>query len=216
MTNNSTTGYGMYVHTERSVVMKTKLLALASAMMLSMGIGSVSAFAATGNDIVQTGVKYLGVPYQYGAAYGNTSDFDCSSFTELVYAKNGITLPRVSRDQAKVGVQVSTSNLQEGDLLFFDTNHDGTIDHVAIYAQPYMMLGAQTSTGVAFADTRRYWGQYLVEARRVIPTQSSTYTVVSGDTLWGISQKHNTTVSALMQKNNLTSTVIHVGQKLSI
>lgn len=196
--------------------MKTKLLALASAILLSMGAGSLSAFAATGSDIVNTGEKYLGVPYSYGAVYGNTSSFDCSSFTEFVYAQNGITLPRVSRDQAMVGTQVSVNDLQEGDLLFFDTNKDGVIDHVSIYVSSYHMLGAQTSTGVAIADTHYYWGQYLVQARRVILTQASTYTVVSGDTLWGISQKLHTTVSAIQKENNMTSTTIYVGQKLSI
>jgi cell wall-associated NlpC family hydrolase len=196
--------------------MKAKILALAGAILLSMNVGAYAASAATGDDIVNTGEKYLGVPYSYGAVYGNVSSFDCSSFTEYIYAQNGVTLPRVSRDQAKVGTQVSVNNLQKGDLLFFDINRDGVVDHVSIYVSPYYMLGAQSSTGVAFADTHYYWGNYLVQARRVLETQTSvaTYTVVSGDTLWGISQKFHTTVSAIQQKNNMTSTTIYVGQKL--
>lgn len=47
------------------------------------------------------GEQYLGTPYEFGADYGQTKTFDCSSFTKTVFAKIGINLPRVSRDQAK-------------------------------------------------------------------------------------------------------------------
>lgn len=198
--------------------------------LLALGVFlPTQAFAATGDDIIETGEKYLGRPYSYGASIGDTSKFDCSSFTAQVFKENGIALPRTSRDQANVGLPVSVNNLQKGDLLFYDTDYDGVINHVAIYDSTNRMLGAQSSTGVAFANTTYYWNPRFVTARRVLNAQQppqqeqqqqssgqTTYTVVSGDSLWKISQKYGTTVTKLKSANNLTSDTIYPGQKFVI
>jgi len=48
------------------------------------------------------------------------------------------------------------------------------------------------------------------------PTENTTYTVVSGDTLWGIAKRFNTTVDAITRINNLTGAILNVGQQLLI
>ena len=53
---------------------------------------------------------------------------------KTVFAENGITLPRSSRQQAQVGTPVSKNNLQKGDLIFTSTSYSSNISHVAIYA----------------------------------------------------------------------------------
>ncbi|WP_349410088.1 C40 family peptidase [Pseudalkalibacillus sp. SCS-8] len=210
--------------------MKKKLLpiALATGIVFS---GAGQAFGATGDQIIDTGDDYLGVPYQYGAPVGNTSSFDCSSFTVTVFEKHGVHLPRTSRAQATVGQAVSKSDLQVGDLLFYDTDFNGTINHVTIYAGNGKMLGAQSSTGVAFTDafSPYYWGDRFVKARRVLnsvtpdtkvasetTSNHATYTVRSGDTLWGISKKYNMSVTKLKQLNSLSSHIIYPGQQLNV
>ncbi|WP_260412319.1 C40 family peptidase [Alkalihalobacillus sp. TS-13] len=205
--------------------MKKKLLpiALATGIVFS---GAGQAFGATGSAIIDTGDNYLGAPYQYGAPVGDTSSFDCSSFTVTVFKKYGISLPRSSSAQANVGTTVSKSNLKVGDLLFYDTNFNGVINHVAIYAGNGKMLGAQSSTGVAFTDafSPYYWGDRFVKAKRVLKSEApksetsdvSIYTIQSGDTLWGISMKYNTSVSNLKSLNNLSSNTIYIGQKLKV
>ncbi len=210
-------------------------IVLATGIMFS-GAGQV--FGATGNEIIDTGDNYLGASYRYGSPVGTTSSFDCSSFTVTVFKKHGFTLPRSSSAQANVGTSVSKSNLQVGDLLFYDTDFDGVINHVSIYAGNGKMLGAQSSTGVAFADafSPYYWGSRFVKAQRVLnsvtpdtkvasettkstssrTSNTSVYTVKSGDTLWGISSKYKTSVSKLKELNNISSHIIYVGQKLKV
>ncbi|WP_257350217.1 LysM peptidoglycan-binding domain-containing protein [Pseudalkalibacillus decolorationis] len=218
--------------------MKKKILpvALAAGIVFS---GAGQAFAASGSSIINSGDDYLGKPYRYGAPIGNTSSFDCSSFTATVFREHGINLPRTSRAQATVGTKVSKSNLQVGDLLFYDTDYNGSINHVAIYAGNGKMLGAQSSTGVAFADafSPYYWGDRFVTARRVLnsgssapapsnpepssPNESSSsntsiHVVKRGDTLWGISIKYNTSISKIKQLNNIPSYLIYPGQRLKV
>ena len=77
--------------------------------------------------------KHLGKRYVWAA--NGPSKFDCSGFTKYVCSKNGISLPRTSIMQAKVGKKVSKNNLRAGDLIFFDTSDQrkGYVNHVGIY-----------------------------------------------------------------------------------
>ena len=77
--------------------------------------------------------SFLGVPYVWGATGPNK--FDCSGFTQWVYRDVGINIPRVSRDQARVGEFISFRNLRAGDMMFFDTHkkRTGRVSHVGIY-----------------------------------------------------------------------------------
>ncbi len=77
--------------------------------------------------------SFLGVPYVWGAT--GPDKFDCSGFTQWVFRDVGINIPRVSRDQARVGEYVSFNNLKAGDMVFFDTHkkRTGRVSHVGIY-----------------------------------------------------------------------------------
>ncbi len=61
--------------------------------------------------------------------------FDCSGFVYYSYGRMNMEVPRMSADQSKAGYEISTDELQYGDLLFFDTtsNKSGAINHVGIY-----------------------------------------------------------------------------------
>jgi cell wall-associated NlpC family hydrolase len=85
-------------------------------------------------DTIEANAKsFLGTPYVWGAT--GPSTFDCSGFTQWVYRDAGITIPRVSRDQARVGEYVAFNQLQRGDMMFFDTHkrRTGKVSHVGIY-----------------------------------------------------------------------------------
>jgi cell wall-associated NlpC family hydrolase len=88
---------------------------------------------ASAPRIIATAEDYLGVRYKWG---GNTPNegFDCSGYVKYVFARQGIQLPRTSREQARAGEKVAArvSSLRQGDLMLFAER--STISHVAIYA----------------------------------------------------------------------------------
>jgi peptidoglycan endopeptidase LytE len=121
------------------------------------------------DQVIQIGEKYLGAKYLYGASPSRTDAFDCSSFTMRVFGEAGISLPRSSEAQSQIGTPVSFNQLQKGDLVFFDTDFNGTINHVGIYAGNGQMLNATTSKGVCYVSIdSSYWKDRLVKAVRVI------------------------------------------------
>ena len=77
--------------------------------------------------------RFLGTPYVWGATGPDT--FDCSGFTQWVFRDVGINIPRVSKDQARVGQLIAFDELKAGDMIFFDTHkkRTGKVTHVGIY-----------------------------------------------------------------------------------
>lgn len=129
-----------------------------------------AATSGSASSVIATGKQYLGVPYEFGAKSGITSAFDCSSFTQYVFKKNGISLPRTSRQQAQAGEYVSKANLQAGDLIFSDTNRDGVINHVSIYMGDNKLLHTYSkNVGVTISTFKgSTWDKTYVTARRVL------------------------------------------------
>lgn len=82
------------------------------------------------NAIVSYASNFLGIPYQWGATGPNT--FDCSGYTQYVFAHFGINIPRVSRDQARAGAYVPRNQLKPGDLVFF-AKPGKPVHHVGMY-----------------------------------------------------------------------------------
>jgi cell wall-associated NlpC family hydrolase len=79
-------------------------------------------------SVVETALRYLGVPYVWGGEDPATG-FDCSGLVRYVYLKHGIELPHYSGYQFKMGKPVSKDELIPGDLVFFGN----PVHHVGIY-----------------------------------------------------------------------------------
>ena len=122
--------------------------------------------APQADTVVGTALGLRGVPYRNG---GDSLDgFDCSGFTQYVFARHGVALPRDTREQYRVGDEIPDEAIEAGDLLFFATTSPGP-SHVAIALGPDEFVHAPSSTGVVRVERRsaRYWtGRYL-GARRV-------------------------------------------------
>ncbi|WP_020619438.1 C40 family peptidase [Paenibacillus daejeonensis] len=156
-----------------------KLLLAVSLSLAIVGAGSLAAVppqqveaASTSkvNAIIQTGKQLSGTRYVFGASSGSTRAFDCSSFTQYVFGKHGVKLPRSSRQQAKSGSYVAKSKLQPGDLVFSDTNRDGVINHVSIYIGNDQLLHTyRAGIGVTVSKfSGSSWDKTYVTARRVL------------------------------------------------
>jgi len=124
------------------------------------------ATSSSGDAVIQQAREYLGVPYLWGGT-DPSRGLDCSGFTQLVYASQGIDLPRVSSQQATAGTPVaSLSEAQPGDLLFFDYSPSQPgIDHVGIYIGDGQMIAAPQPGDVVKMQSA---GQPTV-IRRVLP-----------------------------------------------
>lgn len=116
--------------------------------------------------------EWYGVRYRTG---GNTkTGVDCSGFTVAVYATAyGLAIPRVSREQYRTSRKISTTELQEGDLVFFNTNGRG-VSHVGVYLGNNKFIHASVSRGVMVNDLyepyylKRYIGAGRMEEKEAI------------------------------------------------
>jgi cell wall-associated NlpC family hydrolase len=108
--------------------------------------------------VVGIAMRYLGTPYVWGGA--SPSGFDCSGFTMYVYAQVGVSLPHSSYAQYGMGVAVSQSQLQPGDLVFFYG-----LGHVGIYIGGGQYIHAPHTGDVVKISTI---GSGYVGARRIL------------------------------------------------
>jgi len=117
----------------------------------------------------------LGKKYVWGAV--GPRSFDCSGFTRAVYKSvTGIKIPRVSRDQAKVGKYVKYRSLKCGDMVFFDTEKkfSGKVNHVGIYLSNGNFIHASSARKKViitnfnkkpFYKKRFLWGRRVVNKK---------------------------------------------------
>ena len=91
---------------------------------------AASTGSGIGDQIASFATQFVGNPYVYGGS-SLTGGADCSGFTMAVYSNFGIGLPHNAAAQSGCGTPVSLSDLQPGDLLFYDNG--GGIGHVALY-----------------------------------------------------------------------------------
>ena len=127
------------------------------------------------NKIEWDAKRLLGKKYVWGAT--GPYSYDCSGFTQKIFRDAGINIPRVSRDQAKVGQFVDYSHLRKGDMVFFDTHkkRTGKVTHVGIYLGNgnfiHASSGAKKIVIFNFND-KTYYKKRFLWGRRVINTDT--------------------------------------------
>lgn len=127
---------------------------------------------ATG--LITQAMDLLGVPYRRGGS-SETSGFDCSGFVRHLYEKSvGQILPRRAEEQARSTDVIDRSDLQPGDLVFFNTMKRA-FSHVGIYVGDGKFIHSpRAGKSVKIDDMRSaYWQNRFNGARRV-PVEAQT------------------------------------------
>ncbi|MFI0979954.1 NlpC/P60 family protein [Streptomyces sp. NPDC021093] len=100
------------------------------------GSGSGSSYSTKAAKVLDFARAQIGKPYIWGAT--GPSSYDCSGLSQAAWRAAGVTLPRTTWDQVKVGTRIATKDLKPGDLVFFYDD----ISHVGIYKGNGMMIHA--------------------------------------------------------------------------
>jgi cell wall-associated NlpC family hydrolase len=119
-----------------------------------------------GYALVGTALSFRGAPYRNGGS--DPTGFDCSGFTQYVFGRYGIALPRDVKEQYRQGKTVKPEDLEAGDLVFFTTTDPG-VSHVGIAVGGDEFVHAPSSTGVVRVErlSSRYWADRFLVAKRV-------------------------------------------------
>jgi cell wall-associated NlpC family hydrolase len=114
---------------------------------------------------------WYGTRYRYGGS--TKAGTDCSGFTgNLMLAVFGITMPRIAKDQYAACKKIKKKNMQQGDLVFFNTR--GGVSHVGVYMGNNKFIHASTSRGVMISDLDDdYYHKTFIGAGRPKPEEEN-------------------------------------------
>ena len=108
--------------------------------------------------------EWWGTRYRYGGSDKN--GIDCSSFTcKLMTQIYNLTLPRTASEQFRLTERITTDNLKEGDLVFFNTR--GSVSHVGLYLGDNYFVHSSVHLGVVISSlTDNYYGRKFIGGGR--------------------------------------------------
>jgi cell wall-associated NlpC family hydrolase len=145
--------------------------------------GPLPSGSATGADVVQSALKYQGVPYVLGGE--SKSGMDCSGLVQRSFADLGVSVPRLVHEQQTIGEPVaSLKDAQPGDLIVLNGG-----DHIAIYAGGGKVIHAPYEGRTVSLQKVWFTDKDIVTIRRVVPSAAPAATasaaLLSSPASWG-------------------------------
>lgn len=216
----------MYKHILKTTLALT--IGFSSLGMLQTTIQPITVEAATTNaqnnqqaveakaeQLIQSGKDLIGK-----ATYSNTEykptypfKFSCASFLMYIFEKNGVDLATYNENyMIQQGTPVARNQLQKGDLLFFKSKTTGTDpDHVGMYVGDNKMIhmaDPEQNIVISDLDSKPYYTENYVGARRVLPTLLPANPATKGDTIVqnAYDFKDKVTISSTNSESNLRFT----------
>lgn len=123
-------------------------------------------------DVVRTAIEVMGSPYTWGGTSAN--GYDCSGLIQYAYGQHGIILPRISRDQVRMGqtVEPRLEAVRPGDILGFSVEGD-RVTHVGLYVGDGQFIhsaseGVKLSSLTAVDGDSQWWRRHWIVARRIL------------------------------------------------
>lgn len=160
--------YNTHIQTSSNAldIEKADFLQLKYAILLDATVEKL-----TNVDLLKSIDEWWGTSYCMGGSTKNC--IDCSAFSQIMMQNvYNVTVPRTAQEQYNASRQIKLEDLNEGDLIFFNTNGSRDITHVGIYLFNNKFVHAATSGGVMVSDLNDiYWKpRYKGAGRYIIPS----------------------------------------------
>ena len=126
--------------------------------------GIISRTSSLAASLTRNAMRYIGTPYVFGGT--SSSGFDCSGYTQHVFAMLGIALPRTADAQFYAG-RPARGGIVVGDLVFFQTYLPGP-SHVGIYIGGGRFIHSSSHGVRISALSESYWASRYLGAKRIV------------------------------------------------
>ena len=176
---------------------------------------NAQAVSLKADQLIQTGKSLIGKATYSNTVYKPTYPykFSCASFLMYIFEQNGVDLGTYNENyMIQQGTYVARNQLQKGDLLFFKSKKTGTDpDHVGMYIGNNKMIHmADSKQNIVISDlnSKPYYTENYVSARRVLPTLLSANPATKGDKIVenALNYKNKVTISSTNNEKNLRFT----------
>lgn len=135
-------------------------IALSGGLMAAAALPANAAPVLNSGAVLTTASQYIGTPYRFGGT--TPSGFDCSGFTQHVFAQHGVSLPRTTSQQLAAVTRISKAQAKPGDLVFF-VNASGKPYHMGIYTGDGRLMDSPR-TGKSVSE-RSIWSDNVIYGR---------------------------------------------------
>lgn len=207
--------------------MKKHIFTLGATALVSIGIAD-AASADTDTHKVKAGETLFSISQQHNVTVEDLKKWNGLSST-LIYANQTLQIGSTSTDSSSSSTPTTTSSnhtytVKSGDTLYHIAKNNGTSvqqlkewnnlsSHLIYVNQVLKISGTGTVSSSPSAPVQEKTNETQASPA---PSNSKSYKVQPGDTMWSVAQRHGISISQLKQWNNLSSNTIYINQVLQV